>query len=233
MEGNTTLTGAPSHPLLVHRAALQLCRRSRWTGDWQELCRRERYDWSAILNIDRARYADGEPVPLERKVERDVRIPPLPFYASATEGQCRVCGQPVYPGKRWRRRHRQSPRGTWHWVCWQAYDVWTRPGDYRGYLAEMQGGVCPYSGSPLWTYDAERDQRPLVSDVEVDHHRPLWELPFMMVSWPRVLDYWGPENLRAVVSVAHAEKTRREASRRAAMRSLAHMEDAGQEGLAL
>lgn len=234
-----------SHPLLYHRAALALCRRTGFEGDWRDLCVRERWDYSARLRTDvpLADYANGRELPLQKIVEPDHRKPPLPFYnAGPDDGVCRVCGQPVYAGRTWYPRPGKARKGSWHWLCFEAYNAWVAPRSMLEWLAIRQGGRCAYSGDviaervelgpqhwkrhnpyhsddPRWRlFKPPTHAWRLVGIVEADHLVPLWRVPQLMASWPRVLDFWGAPNLRAATGEAHRQKTRREAGERARRR---------------
>jgi hypothetical protein len=222
------------HPLLLHRAVVALCRRSAWAGgDWRDLCGRSKwhYDPERVIEFD-----------------PDYRMPPLPFYSEfgerAPEGLCRVCRQPIYKhGSHDPRSGPRHPSATWHRNCYAAYEVWNKPGSIIAWLLARQGGLCAYGGGvigrlvelhpkdwrrgpnphpddPRWRYfhPQTHEWRPLL-DVEVDHEVPLWKVQRMTVSWPRVLNYWGPANLRAVSITQHRAKSRAEAGERARLRA--------------
>lgn len=240
------------HALLVQRAVLHLCRRSEWVGDWRKLCavQRRALDEAAIAAAGGydAIFAGLAPQDWEGRgkvweqfrieiVERDIRLPPLPFYSGLGEkppvGCCRVCGQPIFHGRSWKPsagpRHAQAG---WHSICYAAYQAWRQPGNALAFLARRQNGLCAYSGRPiarlveLAPNDYRRQARwgsqthewRILPEVEVDHFVPLWRVAGMVASWPRVLDYWGVGNLRAVLKEAHKQKSRIEAGQRARMR---------------
>lgn len=258
-----------SHPLLEHRAVIELCRRSGWVGDWRDLCAERK------LEHDQERFeADGgeklfahlgpEPKTYDQKsraeywdkrreifnryvivnVEKKIRIPPLPFHSqmgTGAAGGCRVCGHPIYKARSYKANAGPRTRSaSWHAMCYSAYYSWVKADTLARWLAARQRGACAYSGATIaqWVEldpndwrrgpnpwpDRWKSFRPqthawkLLPDVEVDHFVPLWKVARMIVSWPRVLNYWGPENLRAVTSTAHKAKSRQEAGERARLR---------------
>jgi hypothetical protein len=156
------------------------------------------------------------------------RAPPLPFHSFVHRGAgtCRVCGQPVYDGGRWKQKAGQKPssRLTWHSVCTTTYFVMTKPNDYRDLLIRRQAGVCALSGDLI--------DVPFREDaVDVDHRVPLYRVARDHADepWFRLIRFWMTGNLFAVTRAAHLIKCADEARERAGRRPAA----AGQPGLRL
>ncbi|RXF73580.1 hypothetical protein [Hansschlegelia zhihuaiae] len=172
--------------------------------------------------LARALAAAGAPPPGWRwsapEIRAGFRLPPQPFRSASPEpGRCVVCGQSVFrlgwhvdlwgagvPNR----------RAAWHACCVAAWRFWTAPQGARKLIARVQKHKCALGG------------RRLLKGSEVDHRVPLHEvwrdrrdLPFA-----KLLGFWGAPNLQVVNAAAHAEKSAREATSRAALRAAAALE---------
>jgi 5-methylcytosine-specific restriction endonuclease McrA len=131
------------------------------------------------------------------------RRPPLPFKTQqgrkragleSFRGRCYVCGQPVYPGGRF--RGERSGRGTWHACCFAAYTVWV---NYRSALRFLDPGCasCGRRGCIL-----QADHKIPLYRVSRDH----WAIP-----WYERLRFWGLSNIQALCIRCHKRKSKQEA----------------------
>jgi hypothetical protein len=145
------------------------------------------------------------------------RRPPLPFWErKPIAGSCRICGQPIYGGGSFRKfAGPQSKRITWHNACTTAYFLWIKPSDYAGAIVWRQNGLCALSGEPVGL-----PAREYLSDVEVDHEIPIYQIRRDRSNepWFDLLRFLGLGNLRAITIAAHKSKSIREAAERARMK---------------
>lgn len=151
-----------------------------------------------------------------------LRVPPAPFRDPAFslgQGQCCICGQPVFRFG-WHRDlwGRGSPNGRarWHAACVAAWKFWTVPADQLRLLSRLQGRRCALSGERLLR-TAEADHRVPLHRVWRDHAD---------LSWPDLLGFWGLPNLQVVNPIPHRAKTTGEAERRRGLRSEAAIQHA-------
>lgn len=145
---------------------------------------------------------------------RPHRTPPLPFHAGASaQGQCRVCGQPIYRDG----SHRPGPeaelsRQTWHAGCVTTYFLWTTPSKYARALIWRQKGLCAMTGESLLGPNGIR-----TVEIQVDHKIPLYRVAreHGALPWFEQLRFWGLGNLRALSVLGHKIKNEMEAAERA------------------
>lgn len=199
-------------PVLAERACLGLLETRREPVDWLPLTIRRKWRYDPKTRTGGAVEAAGRHPPLKGW---DID------YKRWGRNWCPVCGFRTFHGGDWR-ESAGEPRWnkSWHAPCLVAHDVWTRYSQYAAYLARRQNWKCPITGDDLGT-DHPQGGRVVLRDVEVDHRVPLWRVRLEADRhlWPRVLTFWGLQNLQALSRAGHAEKTRREARDRAGMRA--------------
>ena len=139
------------------------------------------------------------------------RTPPAPYrepvYGKGC-GFCRVCGQPVYrfgwhvdlwdsgPNK----------NAVWHCACVIAWQFWIAPSSQAKLLRRLQARRCGETGGRLWR------------NAEVDHRLPLFRVwtEYRALPWPKLLEFWGLQNLQVINREAHVIKCASETRYRSA-----------------
>lgn len=143
------------------------------------------------------------------------RLPPLPFRAddATAPGRCVVCGQPVFRfgwhADLWG-AGAPNARAVWHSCCVAAWRFWTAPHAARKLIGRVQRHRCGLTEKRLLR-TAQVDHRVALHEVWRDRR----EAPFA-----ELLAFWGAGNLQVVNAPAHGEKSAREATARALLRSI-------------
>jgi len=137
----------------------------------------------------------------EQKNESDTyRFPPKPkSYYTKIKGQCRWCGNMIMNSD-----DSVNKKMSWHSDCVEEYMFIYHTKETRAKVRDRDNGYCVWCGTISRKWD-------------VDHIRPLVEQKGKDIT---ELDYsyWKMDNLQTLCRVCHKEKTKSEATHRAAER---------------
>jgi 5-methylcytosine-specific restriction endonuclease McrA len=147
------------------------------------------------------------------KPPRSHRQPPTPpWFTTASAGQCKFCGKPVF------NRHHGgvNKRAQWHPHCALQWSIMSSPSDARRFVFLRDRGTCATCGvdcSPSRDPSAicatiMRGKRPVsLGDWELDHIRPLAEAQ----GDP---SFYRLDNMQTLCHTCHGRKTRAEVAAR-------------------
>lgn len=169
--------------------------------EWPRKRSQSRYTW---------RHPDtGEPGLIVRPDKILFREFPKPFNHGGHGAGCPMCGGVRYnlgwhtdwdgTGK--------SKTGYWHKACAAAYALMSTPNEYSSFFYTRQDGFCSVTGEEL-----------IDGQYQIDHIIPLYRVyrDFGHIPVLELIEFWGPNNLRAITTEAHKDKNRYEARERAA-----------------
>lgn len=105
----------------------------------------------------------------------------------------------------------ESDKGWWHVSCGTAYSLMTTPNDFVDYFKKKQNGLCGISGEKFIAGEK----------IDMDHTIPLYRVfrDYGHLPIEKIMQFWGPRNLRAVKNSQHKIKNKYEAKERSTFSS--------------